>query len=67
MGRDSTDEDEERLVADALCMATIALKCLAYEATERATVQAVLPKLEGMLRGRVGTARFDPDTGDPAV
>ena len=64
MGQNSTDEDEERLVEDAVCVATIALRCLAYEAPERAAVHAVLPELEKVLDSRTGTARFDPDTGE---
>jgi hypothetical protein len=43
------DADEERLATDALALAEIALKCLAYDVNDRATVAAVLPGLERML------------------
>jgi hypothetical protein len=62
---------EERLAGEALQLAELALQCLALEKSDRATVQAVLPDLEEMLRTRQraeSTApagmHYDPETGE---
>jgi hypothetical protein len=43
------DANEEAVATAALALAKIALKCLAYDVTDRATVVAVLPDLERIL------------------
>jgi hypothetical protein len=68
------EEDDEALATEALQLAKIALRCLAYEKAQRATVCDILPELERMVKrsmAATGTEdtvaprdRYDPETGE---